>query len=63
MLSTYSHRVTAEESDSDSDEDLDGGVRHDLMMTDEKVRKYYKHSGENSYASFIPCPFCVFKDR
>ena len=32
----FSH-LTAEESDSDSDEDLEGGVRHDLMMADEKV--------------------------
>ena len=30
--------MTAEESDSDSDEDLEGGVRHDLMMADEKVQ-------------------------
>ena len=29
--------MTGEESDSDSDEDLEGGVRHDLMMADEKV--------------------------
>ena len=29
--------MTAEESESDSDEDLEGGVRHDLMMADEKV--------------------------
>lgn len=28
-----------EESDSDSDEDLDGGVRYDFMMIDEKVKK------------------------
>jgi len=35
----FSHRLVAEESDSDSDEDLEGGVRHDLMMADEKV--YY----------------------
>ena len=34
----FSHRLVAEESDSDSDEDLEGGVRHDLMMADEKVR-------------------------
>ena len=34
----YSHRLVAEESDSDSDEDLEGGVRHDLMMADEKVK-------------------------
>ena len=33
----FSHRLVAEESDSDSDEDLEGGVRHDLMMADEKV--------------------------
>lgn len=34
--------MNAEESDSDSDEDLEGGVRHDLMMADEKVPKKYK---------------------
>ena len=33
----FSHRLVAEESDSDSDEDLEGAVRHDLMMADEKV--------------------------
>ena len=33
----FSHHLTGEESDSDSDEDLEGGVRHDLMMADEKV--------------------------
>lgn len=33
----FSHRMTVEESDSDSDEDVEGGVRHDLMMADEKV--------------------------
>ena len=32
--------LTVEESDSDSDEDLEGGVRHDLMMADEKVPEY-----------------------
>ena len=32
--------LTVEESDSDSDEDLEGGVRHDLMMADEKVPGY-----------------------
>jgi len=36
LLINCSH-LTAEESDSDSDEDLEGGVRHDLMMADEKV--------------------------
>ena len=30
------HR-TVEESDSDSEEELDGGTRHDLMMNDDKV--------------------------
>ena len=37
LLINCSH-LTAEESDSDSDEDLEGGVRHDLMMADEKVQ-------------------------
>lgn len=37
MVFFFSHRLVAEESDSDSDEDLEGGVRHDLMMADEKV--------------------------
>lgn len=36
--SLYCSHLTAEESDSDSDEDLEGGVRHDLMMADEKVQ-------------------------
>ena len=32
--------MTVEESDSDSDDELEGGVRHDLMMADEKVPAY-----------------------
>ena len=35
---SVSRQRTIEESDSDSDEELDGGTRHDLMMNDEKVR-------------------------
>ncbi|KAK2553094.1 Cleavage and polyadenylation specificity factor subunit 2 [Acropora cervicornis] len=35
---TERSHLTAEESDSDSDEDLEGGVRHDLMMADEKLK-------------------------
>lgn len=36
--STFSRRDTIEDSDSESDEEVDGGnMRHDLMMADEKV--------------------------
>lgn len=50
-----SHHLTGEESDSDSDEDLEGGVRHDLMMADEKGgRKSSFFKQARSYPMF-PC--------
>ena len=61
MFYCFSH-LTAEESDSDSDEDLEGGVRHDLMMADEKVpsRIILKTNALNSKLSLRAC-YCKKK--
>ena len=42
--------MIAEESDSDSDEDLEGGVRHDLMMADEKVSSEHTFRSQNAFS-------------
>ena len=59
-----SHHLVTEESDSDSDEELEGGVRHDLMMADEKVqRKFYIHSTKKMLTCENYKPFTMRPNR